>query len=146
MRSAAGRAGGAGSGAKRRSRDAAAAPDDRGAAVMMATHLIGFFVGIHHTGMDQVPEVLRGRHPAVLFCDLVVDVTTGRGRVERAAEDEIGNALLGCPTDRFRAQDAGRPDRWVRLLQWQLPWIDDAQVIMLALPAERAGHGPGLLD
>src|SRR5262252_8223784 len=58
MRPAAGRAGRAGPGAERRLRDAAAAPDDRGATVMVAAHLIGLLVGIHYAGVDEIPEML----------------------------------------------------------------------------------------
>ena len=76
----------------------------------------------------------------------MVDVAAGGGGIESAAQNEIGDALPRRPADRLRTQDAGRPDRRVRFLQRQLPRIDDAQVIVLALPAERAGHGPGLLD
>ena len=76
----------------------------------------------------------------------MVDVAARRGGVEGAAENEIGDPLLGGPADGLGAEDAGRPDRRMRLLQRQLPRIDDAQMVVLALPAERAGHGPGLLD
>src|SRR5690349_13055043 len=76
----------------------------------------------------------------------MIDVAARGGGIEGTAEDEIGDALPRGPADRLRAQDAGRPDRRVWLLQWQLPRIDDAQVIVLAFPAEGSGHGPGLLD
>src|SRR5215470_962065 len=108
---------------------------------MMAAHLIGLFISIHDASVDEVAEMLRGGGPTVLARDIVVDLPALRGGVEGAAKHEIGDALLGRPADRLRAEDARRPDRRVRLLQWQLPWVDDAQVIVLALPAERARHG-----
>ena len=73
MRPAARRAGRAGSGGQRRGCDTAAAPDDGRAAIMVAAHLVAFFVGIHHAGMDQVAEVLWRRHPPILLRHLVVD-------------------------------------------------------------------------
>ena len=109
---------------------------------MMSAHLISHLIRIHHAGMNEVAKVLRRRCPATLARDLVVDVTARRGGVECAAKDEIGDALPRRPSDCLRAQDAGGPDRRVRLLQWQLPRIDDAQVIVLALPSE----GPGTVQ
>src|SRR6516164_11424488 len=140
MRPAARHTSRAGSGGQRRLRHTPATPDDRRAAVMVATHLIGFLVGIYHTGMNEVAEVLRRWRPPILLRDLVVDLAAGGGGIEGAAEDEIGDALARCPADRLRAQDAGRPDRRGRLLQRQLPWVDDAQVIVVALPTEGARH------
>src|ERR1700693_4026760 len=41
---------------------------------------------------------------------------------------------------------AGKPYRWMRLLQWLRPWIDIAQLGEAAVECERSGPRPCLLD
>ena len=66
--------------------------------------------------------------------------------LDRRVERDIGIALLGRPDDRLLADDAWDPHARIGLLQGQRPRIDDAVLIVRALPAERTGHGPGLHD
>ena len=54
--------------------------------------------------------------------------------------------MLGRPLGRLRAGGAGHPYRRVGLLDGHHPGIDHPEVVVLALPAEGAGGGPGLDD
>src|SRR5215469_3268953 len=52
--------------------------------------------------------------------------------------------MLRAPHDGFGAKQTRDPDRRMRFLNWQAPWIDEAIVEMLALVAERTRPRPGL--
>jgi len=54
--------------------------------------------------------------------------------------------MLRAPDDGLRAQQAGNPNRRMRLLQRQRPWIDETIMEMLALVAPWAGLRPCLDD
>src|SRR5580700_11912689 len=91
----------------------------------------------------QVAAVLGARLVAGLERDLVVKLPDLLGRLDRGVERDVGIALLRRPDDRLLAQDAGNPDARIGLLQRHRPRVDDAVLVVLALPAERPLPAPG---
>src|SRR4051812_50214712 len=77
---------------------------------------------------------------------LVVDLPDLLGAVDRRVERDVGITLRCRPDDRLRADHAGDPDAWIRLLPPHPPGIDDPVLIMRALPPERARGRPRLYD
>src|ERR1700719_5176421 len=94
----------------------------------------------------QIAAVLGPRLVASLERDLVVQLPDLLGRLDRGVERDIGIALLRRPDDRLLAQHAGDPHPRIGLLQWHRPGVDDALLVMRALPAERAFARPGRDD
>src|SRR6516162_6354057 len=91
----------------------------------------------------QVAAVLGARLVAGLERDLVVQLPDLLSRLDRGVECDVGIALLRRPYDRLLAQDAGNPNARVGLLQRHRPRVDDAMLVMCALPAERPLARPG---
>ena len=80
----------------------------------------------------------------VLLCDLVVVLERLLGRLQVRRQHDVGVAVLGRPLDRVAAHDPGNPDLRMRVLQRARPRVHVAEVVVLALPAERPGRAPGL--
>src|SRR5215470_6392489 len=91
----------------------------------------------------QVAAVLGARLVAGLERDLVVQLPDLLGRLDRGVERDIGIALLRRPDDRLLAQDARNPNARIGLLQRYGPRIDDAVLVVRALPAEWPLARPG---
>src|SRR5207245_7626478 len=91
----------------------------------------------------EVAAVLRARLVAGLERDLVVQLPDLLGRLDRGVERDVGIALLRRPDDRLLAQDAGNPNARIGLLQRHRPRVDDAVLVVRALPAERPLARPG---
>src|SRR5437588_280900 len=102
------------------------------------------FPSLPHTAM--MPGRVSSSRWRMRGGGIVVELPDALRLLNRRVERDIGVALLGCPDDRLLADDAWDPHARIRLLQGQSPRIDDAVLIVRALPAERAGHGPGLHD
>src|ERR1700752_575899 len=91
----------------------------------------------------QIAAVLGARLVAGLERDLVVEFPDLLGRLDRGVERDVRIALLRRPDNRLLAQDAGDPNARVGLLQRHRPRVDDAVLVMRALPAERPLARPG---
>src|SRR5436305_6787217 len=85
----------------------------------------------------EITAVLRAGLVAGLERDLVVQFPDLFGRLDGGVERDIRIALLRRPDDRLLAQHAGNPDSRIGLLQRHRPWVDDAVLVVRALPAER---------
>src|SRR5437763_15894935 len=83
-----------------------------------------------------ITAVLRAGLVAGLERDLVVQFPDLLGRLDRGVERDIRIALLRRPDDRLLAQHAGYPHPRIGLLQRQRPGVDDAVLVVRALPAE----------
>src|ERR1700736_4157960 len=94
----------------------------------------------------QVAAVLRARLVPGLERDLVVQLPDLLGRLDRGVERDVGIALLRRPDESLLAQDGGDPNARIGLLQRHRPRIDDAVLVMRALPAERPLARPGAND
>ena len=120
--------------------------DVAGAGEVLAADLFGEFFGFVDVDFPEVAAVLRAGLVAEFAGDLVVVGEGVAGGREAGGEHDVGVAALGGPGDGALADRAGDPDRRVRLLQRAGPGIDVAVVVVLALPAEGAGLGPGFDD
>src|SRR6516225_7787003 len=94
----------------------------------------------------EVAAIFRPRRVADRRRRLLVQFPDAVCLRDRGIECDIRVALLGRPDDRLFADDTRYPHARVRLLQGQGPGIDDAVLIVSALPAEWAGYRPGLHD
>src|SRR5271166_2788255 len=108
----------------------------------LAGVLLCLFFAVGDVHLLQIAAVLRPRLIADLTRDLIVELPDVLGRFNRGVERDIGIALLGRPNDRLLAQHARNPHPRIGLLQWHRPWIDDAMLVMRALPAEWSLPGP----
>ena len=88
--------------------------------------------------------MLRAGFVAVLPRHLVVVLERLLRRLQIRRQHDVRVAVLGRPLDRVAAHDAGNPDLRVRVLQRTRPRVHVAEVVVLALPAERPGRAPGL--
>src|SRR6516165_5972615 len=84
----------------------------------------------------QISAILGASGIADLERHLVVKLPDLLGRLDRGVERDIGIALLGRPDDGLFAQHPGDPNPRVGLLQRHRPGVDDAVLVMRALPAE----------
>src|SRR5262249_58718479 len=102
--------------------------------------------GVGGDGADEEPEVVRRRGPSDLGGAVAVELEQLARDLERYQERHVRVATPAGPHRRLRARGTGDPDRRMRLLQRQAPRVHVAEVIVLALPSERAGLGPALED
>src|SRR6266513_4771845 len=109
----------------------------------LAGVLLRLFLAVGDMHLLQVAAVLRARLVAGLERDLVVQLPDLLGRLDRGVERDVGIALLRRPDDRLLAQHARDPHPRIGLLQQHRPGIDDALLVMRALPAEWALARPG---
>src|SRR5207245_10757064 len=77
---------------------------------------------------------------------LIVELPDMLGRFDRRVEGDVRVTLLRRPADRLLAQHAGDPHPRIGLLQRHRPRVDDALLVMRALPAERTLARPGRDD
>ena len=96
--------------------------------------------------LEQVAAMLGARLEAFLGRHFVVVGEGLHGGLQFGRQHQIRVAVLGRPGHRVAAHHAGNPDRRVRGLVGARPGIHVAVVVVLALPAERAGLRPGLDD
>src|SRR3979411_2641676 len=108
--------------------------------------LDGFLLGLSDVDAREIAAVFRPGFVANRGRGIIVELPDALGLFDRRVERDIGVALLGRPDDRFLADDAWYPHARIGLLQGQSPRIDDAVLVVRALPAEGAGDGPGLHD
>ena len=120
---------------------------EEGVARALQVAAAGFFgqlLGLVDVDLEEVAVVLGAGLVAVLFGDLVVVGERLLGRFEVGGEHHVGVAVLGGPLDRVAAHDPGDPDLRVRVLERPRPGVHVAVLVVLTLPAEGAGCGPGL--
>src|SRR5438477_5115923 len=104
--------------------------------------LNGLFFGLGHMDLLQQAVVRRAALEAGFRGRVVVDLPDLLRALDRRVERDIGIAVLRRPDDCFGADDAGDPDPGIGLLQWHRPRVDNAVLVVRALPAERALTGP----
>src|SRR5271169_5760656 len=102
----------------------------------LAGVLFRFFFAVGDVDLLQIAAVLWPRLIADLTCDVIVEFPDVLGRFNRGVERDIGIALLGRPNDGLLAQHPRNPHPRIRLLQRHRPRVDDAVLVMRALPAE----------
>ena len=117
-----------------------------GAGQVLAADLFGELLGFVDVDLPEVAAVLGAGLVAEFAGDLVVVGEGVAGRLEAGGEHDVGVVVFGRPGDGALRDGAGDPDRGVRALQRTRPGVDVAVVVVLALPAEGAGIGPGLDD
>ena len=88
--------------------------------------------------------MLRARLVTVLPRHLVVVLERLLRRLQIRRQHDVRVAVLRRPLDRIAAHDPRNPDLRVRILQRTRPRIHVAEVVVLALPAERPRRAPGL--
>ena len=104
----------------------------------------GFLVGILHMDTPKIAEILRAGLVAGLGRGFAVQLGHLHGHLRVGFEIDVGIMMARRPFERLGTADAGDPDRRMGLLQRPFERIHDPEMIMLALPSERAGRGPGL--
>ena len=107
--------------------------------------LLRLLVGVVDVGANHEGELVRFRFPAGFVGVPAVVGEQVAGLVHPGEEGGVGVVIIGGPLDRLRAAGAWHPAGRVGLLDGQHPRVDGAVVVVLALPAEGAGSGPGLL-
>src|SRR5208282_4481412 len=95
-------------------------------------------LGLGDMDLLQHPVIVGTSGKARLSGHVVVDLPNPLRAVDRRVERDIGIAALGRPDDRLGADDTRDPHARMRLLQRYGPRVDDAVLVMGALPAERA--------
>ena len=112
----------------------------------LAPRLLSQFLGLVDVYLPEVTEVLWAGIIAMLGGGVVIELERGLGGFQFGGQHDVGYALFSRPHQRVATDDAGQPDLRVRLLEGSRPWVDVTVLVMLALPAEGAGGGPGLDD
>src|SRR5215467_4456177 len=125
---------------RRRTQSRSHAPDE------MPSGLERLRLRLGGDGADEEAEVVRRHGPAHLGGALPIEIEQLARDLERHQERYVRVAAAAGPHRRLWAGGAGNPDGRVWLLERQTPRIDVAEVIVAALPAERARLRPALQD
>ena len=104
------------------------------------------FFGLRDMDPHEVTAMFRARGVAGFLRDFLVVVPHLLGEIERRVQPQVRVAALRRERDRFGAAHARHEDARVRLLQRQDPRVDDAHVVVLAVPPEGARRSPCLDD
>src|SRR5262249_25699768 len=96
------------------------------------------FLAILDVATDQITALFGAALVPGLFGCVIVELPDFFTVLNRSVECEIWITVLRSPNNRFPARDSRNPNARVRLLQWQDPWVDDAELVMPAFPSPRS--------
>ena len=105
---------------------------------------LGLFVGLVDVDADHEGELVRAGFPAVLSGVVTVAAEQLFGPADLGQESGVGVVVLGRPLHGLRTAGPRHPNWRMGLLHRHHPRVHRPVVVVLALPAEGAGRGPGL--
>src|SRR5262245_30691816 len=93
---------------------------------------------------NEIATMLRPGGKSDPLRSFIVQVPDLFALVDRCIENDVRIPMLCRPNNRFTTDHTRNPHARMRLLQWQHPRVNHAELIMIAFPAERPRLGPRL--